>query len=235
MDDILVLFGCAWLLKAVGQRSPKQAGWAFALAVAGKPTALLAAPLLLPAGALAIGIAVTATAVIWLPFFLADPAGFLAAGKGVIEVRPGSFPSYLGYELGGPTPGWVRLLALGGGALVCYWFVRRGDCARGLLAAFALRAAVDPNPAQCYASSLVAIGLLADVPYRRVPWTSLVGLIGWLISWRVIYAPVLGWPRLAVTAITPLIAPRAVPAPPSQPQSAPEPDQGHELPAHSPG
>ncbi len=87
IDDILVLFGCALVVRAVMNASPLQAGLGFALAVAGKPTAILFAPVLLPAGLTAIAVAVAATAVIWMPFFLADPGGFLTAGKGVIEVQ----------------------------------------------------------------------------------------------------------------------------------------------------
>ena len=205
---MLVLIGAALMLRAVLIHSPVQAGLAFGLAVAGKPTAILFAPILLPAGMTAIAIAVAATAVLWLPFFLADPGGFLAAGKGVVEVRPGSFPSYLGYELWGPTPSWIRLLALGGGVLVCLVFVRRGDLARGMLAAFALRTVVDPNPAQCYATSLIALGLLADVPYRRMPWTALTGMLGWILSGPVVIAPVFGWPRIIVTAAIVAVSPR---------------------------
>jgi hypothetical protein len=221
IDDILVLFGCAFVLRAVMNGSPLQAGLGFALAVAGKPTAILFAPVLLPAGLMAIAIAVTATAVIWMPFLLADPGGFVTAGKGVIEVRPGSFPSYLGYELWGPTPPWIRLLALGGGALLCFLFVRRGDIARGMLAAFALRAIVDPNPAQCYATSLIALGLLADVPYRRIPWTALTGMLGWIVSGPVMLAPVLGWPRIIVTAMSAVVSPRVPRTGPSGDESSP--------------
>jgi hypothetical protein len=223
LDDMLVLIGAALMLRAVLVHSPVQAGLAFGLAVAGKPTAILFAPILLPAGMTAIAVAVIATAILWLPFFLADPGGFLAAGKGVIEVRPGSFPSYLGYELWGPTPSWVRLLALGGGALLCLAFVRRGDLVRGMLAAFALRTIVDPNPASCYATSLIALGLLADVPSRRVPWTALTGMLGWIVSGPVIIAPVLGWPRIIVTAAIAAVAPRvATPSPTTMPDDLPD-------------
>jgi hypothetical protein len=208
LDDMLVLIGAALMLRAVLMHSPVQAGLAFGLAMAGKPTAVLFAPILLPAGMTAIAVAATATAILWLPFFLADPGGFLAAGKGVVEVRPGSFPSYLGYELWGPTPSWIRLLALGGGALVCLAFVRRGDLIRGMLAAFALRTIVDPNPASCYATTLIALGLLADVPYRRVPWTALTGMLGWIVAGPVVIAPVFGWPRILATAAIAAVSPR---------------------------
>jgi hypothetical protein len=183
-------------------------GLAFSLAVVGKPTALLVLPVLITGGLTAMLIAGAITAVAWLPFFLADPAGFLSASKGVIEVRPGSFPAVIGNELWGPTPPWIRLLALCGGAALCLVFVRRGDIARGMLAAFALRAFVDPNPAQCYASSLVALGLLADVRYRRVPYTAILGLAGWIISEPVMREPVLGWARFLLTALVPAVAPR---------------------------
>jgi hypothetical protein len=208
LDDVLVLFGCGGLLLAGLDRRSGLAAAAFTLAVAAKPTAVLALPVLFAVGPTAVLLAGLATATIWLPFFLADPGGFLTAGRGVIEVRPGSFPDLLGYEIAGPTPPWFRVVALVGGAVLCAIFARRNDPARGLLAAFAIRAVVDPNPAQCYASTIAALGLLADVPYRRLPITCLAGLTGWLISEPVIRAPELGLPRIVVTSLTPLFAPR---------------------------
>jgi hypothetical protein len=207
LDDVLVLYGCAGMLYALRRRSRTQLGLAFSLAVVAKPTALLVLPVLIIGGFTAISIAVAITALAWLPFFLVDPTGFLSASRGVTEVRPGSFPAVIGNEIWGPTPPWIRILALCGGAALCWVFVRRGDAARGMLAAFALRAIVDPNPAQCYASSLVALGLLADVRYRRVPYTAILGLAGWLISEPVMREPILGWARFLLTALVPAVSP----------------------------
>jgi hypothetical protein len=207
-DDVLVLVGCALLLRAVTLRSPRLAVAALALAMAAKPTAVLMTPVLLLFGSSTIIVGLFVSLAIWAPFFMADPVGFMRAGRGVTEVRPGSFPDFLGYELWGPTPAWIRLLALGGGVLLCLFLVRRGEIARGLVLAFSWRAAVDPNPAQCYASSVIAIGLLVDVGSRRVPLTAGVGSLGWLVSEPVMRAPVLGWPRILITLATAATAPR---------------------------
>ncbi|MDQ1602336.1 MAG: hypothetical protein QOE01_181 [Actinomycetota bacterium] len=232
IDDVLVLFGCALMLKALQRRSAVLGGAAFALAVAAKPTALIAAPLLLPLGATAVSIAAASTAAVWLPFALADLHGFLASGKGVIDVRAGSLLDFVGYDPGSATPWWVRAIALGGGALLCAVFVRRRDPARGLLAGFAVRAFIDPNPATCYAATLVALGLFADVGVRRVPWTAAVGMLGWMVSWRIILWPRLGWPRLVLTALSPVAAPR-VRRPPVD--GAARESTGEPLTAHSSG
>jgi hypothetical protein len=232
IDDVLVLFGCALMLKALQRHSAMLGGAAFALAVAAKPTALIAAPLLLPLGATAVSIAVVSTAAVWLPFALADLHGFLASGQGVIDVRAGSLLDFVGYDPGSATPSWVRAIALGGGALLCAVFVRRGDQARGLLAGFALRAFVDPNPGTCYAATLVALGVVADVGVRRVPWAAVVGMLGWMVSWRIILSPRLGWPRLLLTLLSPVAAPRI-----RQPAAsgATRQSTGEPLTTHSPG
>ena len=117
---------------------------------------------------------------------------------------------------------------------MCLAFVRKGDLARGMLAAFALRTVVDPNPAQCYATTLIALGLLADVPYRRTPWTALTGMLGWIVSGPVVIAPVFGWPRIIVTAAIVAVSPR-VSGPTTTTSRAGVPDRGRAPSGHSVG
>jgi hypothetical protein len=167
-DDALVLCGAAWMIVALQRRARGIASVALAIAVLGKPTAfVLGAAWVgsLSETLLAFGI----VSAVWLPFFIADPAGLLHAGRGVMPVGHGSLPDYLGYQTGERIPVWIRPVQLVGGLIVGYLGSFRDRLPEGILAAFAVRALIETNPAPAYSIPLVGLALLADVARNGFP------------------------------------------------------------------
>lgn len=199
-DDALVLLGAAWLLLALARRRRVQAVAALALAMLGKPTALVLTPLMLVEAQLAIAGALAVLAV-WGPFLAADASAMLSAGRGVMPVGAGSLPDVVGHRTGEPIPAWVRGTQLVGGLGATLLGVLRQRPAEGLLLAFTVRAAVETNPAPAYSIPLVALAILPDIRRGYPLLAPLAALTFWLSQ------PVLdggpGWPRLvALAALT---------------------------------
>jgi peptidoglycan hydrolase-like protein with peptidoglycan-binding domain len=193
-DDALVLLGAAVMLTALAARRTiwVLAGWF--VAVAGKPTALALAPLLLATPA-TLWLGPVLAAMVWLPFFIADPGAMARAGQGVMAVVPGDGLSYLGVRTGRP-PAWVRPLQLAVAWVGTLLGHLRARPAAGLLAGLALRAALEPNPAPAYSISLVAIALFVDAG-RRLPVATGLAALGFWTSQMVLDGGS-GLPRLAL-------------------------------------
>ncbi len=182
-DDALVLVGAAAMLTGLAIKRPRWlvAGWV--LAVAGKPTALALAPLLL-ASPSSLWVSVIFTVAMWGPFLSVDPGAMMRAGQGVMAVVPGDALAYLGVAHGRP-PAWVRPLQL-----LISWIGTgighlRARPAAGLLGALAARAVLEPNPAPAYSIALVAIALFVDAG-RRLPLTTVVAAAGFWTSQMVL-------------------------------------------------
>ena len=215
-DDAGVLLGAAWMFKSIRSGRPARALPGYAVAIASKPTAVVLVPMLYPE-LMAITGALAITGVVWLPFFLADPAGLLRASRGVMTVAHGSFPTWVGVPIGAAPPGWVRAAQFGLGLLVVAWGAVRRRPELGLLLAVTLRALLDPNPAPAYVISAVALSLIPDVLLGIPLFCSLSAIAFWRSQ------PVLnggpGWPRgcalivLAIALVAALATRRSIPSP----------------------
>ena len=186
LDDALVLVGASMVLP-VGTARPRW--WRLAgigIAALGKPTALILLGLTVSWELPMMLASALIFALIWAPFVLADPSGFLAAGGGVMPVAHGSLPAYLGYQLGHKAPSWIRIGQLGGGPALAAFLALRGRPAHGLAAAFCLRALLDPNPAPAYSISIVVLALAVDCG-RNVPWATALATASFWLSKPVLH------------------------------------------------
>jgi hypothetical protein len=161
-DDALVVLGAAGML--AGARRPRHillvAG--FLVAISAKPTAIVLAPLLLLGGWRAVGFGCALTAAVWLPFLLADPAGFVSAGGGIAPVWPGSLPELLGAEPWSEFPRWVRPVQLAGGWTVIWLVTRKHGAPVAIAAALAFRALLEPGTNYSYSTPAIFFGLVGD-------------------------------------------------------------------------
>ena len=182
-DDALVLAGAALMLPSRRPEWLRFRPAGVAVAALGKPTVVLLLPLTVGWEPVAAMAAVGLVTLVWLPFVVVDPAGFLAAGRGVMVVGPHSLPTVVGYLPGSPPPAWIRCTQLGGGALLAGFAVARGRPLHALLAAFALRALVDPNPAPAYCISVIVLAVGVDVSRRYpLPWATVAAVIAFQAS-----------------------------------------------------
>jgi hypothetical protein len=192
-DDALVLVGAAGMLTGLAIKRPRWLVVGWVVAVAGKPTALALAPLLL-AYPSSLWVSLALTAAMWGPFLSVDLRAMMRAGQGVMAVVPGDGLAYLGVAHGRP-PAWVRPLQL-----LISWVGTgighlRARPAAGLLGALAARAVIEPNPAPAYSIALVAIALFVDAG-RRVPVATAIAAVGFWTSQLVLDGQS-GMPRLA--------------------------------------
>ena len=184
-DDALVLAGAAMMLPSrhPGRRRLRIRLIGVAVAALGKPTAVVLLGLTVGWEGAAALAAVVVFALVWLPFVVVDPAGFLHAGRGVMAVGPQSLPNLLGYQAGSAPPSWIRFVQLGGGALVVALAVVRQRPLHALLAAFVVRAVVDPNPAPAYCIGVVVLALAVDLSRRQpLPWTTAPAVVAFWAS-----------------------------------------------------
>jgi hypothetical protein len=176
-DDALVALGGAVLLLGLTEGRRRLAGVGFAVAIAAKPTALLFAPLLLSGVALpvaAIGVGV------WLPFALAHPVALLHAGGGVNGFGPHTIYAALG--LTGPVQPWVRPVELAAGLLVGVLLARDGRPADALVAAFTVRALLEPTSFPTYSAVVIAFAVIAGRRRWTVPMAIPASVYGTLID-----------------------------------------------------
>lgn len=211
-DDALVIIGATWMVVALARGSRGQTVAALAVALLGKPTAIALAA----AWFTEVGLAVTAlavVAVVWAPFFVADPDAMLHAGRGIMPVGHGSLPEYLGHPTGSVIPVWVRPAQLLGGLAAVWWGRLHDHLAEGVLAAFTVRAIVETNPAPAYSIPLVALAILPDVRRGHPLLVPLAAASFWLSQ------PVLdggpGWPRLVALGLLLLVTGSCVVLPPA--------------------
>jgi hypothetical protein len=184
-DDALVLAGAAMMLPSryPGRRRLRIRLIGVAVAALGKPTAAVLLGLTVGGEGAAALAAVAVFALVWLPFVVVDPAGFLSAGRGVMEVGSQSLPNLLGYRAGSAPPSWIRFVQLGGGILVVAFAAVRQRPLHALLAAFVVRAVVDPNPAPAYCIGVVVLAVAVDLTRQRpLPWTTAPAVIAFWVS-----------------------------------------------------
>ena len=178
-DDVLVLVGLATLLVGSRRRSGWLVGAGLVLALLGKPTAALLVPVAWFGDRRATVYGLVVAAACWLPFFLADPAGFLHAGGGIMGVYPSSLWGLLGVT--GHYPPYVRPLQLGlawtAGALLA----RRTGLPAVALVAVVIRAVLEPAAMPLYWMSIVAVALLVDLP-RRYPLVTTLAFTGFALD-----------------------------------------------------
>ena len=181
-DDVLVLLGAAGLLWALRRHHEWVAVVAFLIAIAGKPTAAVLLPLPFMISRRAGAGALVGAGLIWGPFLLADPHGFLTAGAGISGVSPNSLPDWLGATADASFPAWVRPAQLLGGALLCWWCSRRATFVVGVLAAFTFRALLEPGAWPIYSTAVIAAAILVDARRGRGPMLAAVAFGSWIAT-----------------------------------------------------
>jgi hypothetical protein len=170
------LVGLALRDEGIGRTVPL-AGLALAGAMLTKPWAVGFVPILLalPLRRMLTGAAVAAGATVagWGPFLLVP--GALAAFSPPVGVASSSGLWVLGYR-GDVIPAWGRLAQLVGAPLVGALAALRGRWPGVLLAAIAVRLALDPQDLAYYAAGAVVAALVLDLLTTRwvVPWTALL-------------------------------------------------------------
>ena len=178
LDDVLAMLFTVLAVRLVLQKRPAWAGAMVALAASSKPWAIDFAPILLgldrKTWRTALLSLVGVLALCWGPFLAAAP-GTLAALKPNVLLAPGSGLYALGVR-GQIVPAWDRtaaFLAATGTALVAQL---RGRWAGVLIAAVAVRIALDPQDNAYYVGSVVLAAAVYDLlgTRWRGPWLTLV-------------------------------------------------------------
>lgn len=212
-DDAIVLVGLAVMVfsQARGHAPGPVAG--FLLAVAAKPTAVLFLPLLLLQSRRALAAGMLGGAVIWAPFVLIDPAGFLAATRGHSDVLAGSLQALMGIEPMSGYPWWVRPAQFGLGLAACWWIGARSGWAAGILAAVTLRTLLEPAPWNYYSASLIAVALMYELSRRaRLPVVSTLAFTTYLLA-NPYFKPMPDWVGfLRIAAMVAILVAVVVPA-----------------------
>ncbi len=189
LEDVLALLLSVLAVRLVGlalrDGGPVWAGGAAGLALgaamAAKPWAIGFVPILLalPLRRMLTGVAVAATAAVagWGPFLAAAP-GTLQALHPPVPITDSSGLWTLGLR-GATVPSWGRTAQLVGAPLVGVLVVLRRRWPGVLLAAVAVRLALDPQDIEYYAAGAVVAALVLDLLVTRstVPWTALVTAI----------------------------------------------------------
>lgn len=178
-DDVLVLLGLVTALIGARRRSGWWVAAGLVLALLGKPTAALFVPVAWFADRRATVSALLVAAACWMPFFLADPAGFLHAGGGIMDVYPSSLWGLLGVT--GHYPPYVRPLQLGLAWTAAAVLARRTSLAAVALVAVVVRAALEPAAMPLYWMSVVAVALLLDLR-RRFPVLTTLAFAGFVLD-----------------------------------------------------
>jgi hypothetical protein len=162
-DDALLLLGIAVAVHGQTRRSDLLTSGGLVLAVAAKPLALMFLPLLLLRSPRSAALGVAGTVLVWAPFVLADPVGFLAAGEGYSDILPGSALALAGMEPMSGFPPWVRPAQLGAGLALCWWVARSRGWAAAVLAVFVVRTLLEPATWNYYSTTLIAAAFMVEV------------------------------------------------------------------------
>jgi hypothetical protein len=152
------------------------------LAVASKPWAIAAAPVLMgmrreDRGRASL-VAILTAAGCWGPFVVADSQTISALGNFQYTVDAGSTAHFLGMALGN-APRWVRPVQFIGGFLIGMGAVRQGRWVAVPLIAFAFRVVIDPQMWLYYGMGpLVAAALWDCADDRKWPiWTGVTAVV----------------------------------------------------------
>ena len=185
-DDQIVVLGAALMITGIREQRNGTVAWGFILALAGKPTGVVLAPLLLGLGWPTLLGAAAGVAALWGPFVLADVGGFFGAGRGIVLVEQWSVPFMLGEPTGAAFPVWVRPAQLVGGLVLCVVVARRNGPAAAVIAALAFRAFLEPGAWASYSNNLIVLSVLLTA--RRGPMAGLA-IGSWLAGWVLMAFP----------------------------------------------
>jgi hypothetical protein len=183
-DDALVLTALAGMLLAHRRAHTLGVVAAFLVAIVAKPTAAVFLPLLLLHSPVALLAGVGGAALLWAPFVLADPIGFLSAGRGHSDVLHGSVLALVGIEPYSGYPGWVRPLQLVLCLAAAWWLGRDKGWPAAIAGVLALRTLLEPATWNYYSTSVIAGALLFETARgSRVPVLSLTGFLTFVLSY----------------------------------------------------
>jgi hypothetical protein len=183
-DDALVLTALAGMLLAHKRGHPGGVVAAFLVAMAAKPTAAIFLPLLFLHGSAAFVAGVGGAALLWAPFVLADPLGFLAAGRGHSDVLHGSALALIGVEPYSGYPGWVRPAQLVLCIAAAWWLGRHRSWPAAIAGVLALRTLLEPATWNYYSTSVIAGALLFETARgSRVPVLAMAGFLTFVLSY----------------------------------------------------
>lgn len=199
-DEALVVLGAVGMVVAFGRRQSLWVCAAFLVAIAAKPTAIVLLPLVFMSSWRAGLTALVGTGLIWAPFFLADPTGFLAAGRGPGDTWPGSLHALLGAEPYTGFPAWVRPVQLIGGLAVFWALARYRSAAAALVGVLAFRTLLEPGAWNYYGAAIAAAGLLFDVRHFRRPVITALGFVSFAAVLSTPVSPIGGHIRLLAIA-----------------------------------
>ena len=178
LDDVLAMLFTMLALRLVLLRRPAWAGAMVALAAAAKPWAVDFAPMLLGLDRRAWRTALLALVggllVLWGPFVAAAPQTLQSLRPDVL-LAPGSGLYALGVR-GQLVPAWDRTLAFVAATGVALVAQLRGRWAGVLIAAIAVRIALDPQDNAYYLGSIALAAAVYDLAGTRWrgPWLTLV-------------------------------------------------------------
>jgi len=178
VDDVLAMLFTVLALRFVLSRRAAWAGAMVALAAASKPWAVEFAPLLLGLDRRSWRAAFLALAgglvLLWGPFVAAAP-GTLSALRPNVLLAPGSGLYALGVR-GQLVPAWDRTLAFAAAAATALAVQLRGRWPGVLVAAVAVRIALDPQDNAYYVGSIALAAVVYDLfgTRWRGPWLTLV-------------------------------------------------------------
>ncbi|HET9658492.1 MAG TPA: hypothetical protein VFP72_24280 [Kineosporiaceae bacterium] len=186
LEDVLALLLSVLAVRLVGlgrrdggpDWAGPAAGLALGAAMTAKPWAIGFVPVLLalPLWSLVSGLVVAGVATLagWGPFLLAD-GRTLDALRPPVGVSDSSGLWTLGYH-GAVVPSWGRTAQLVGAPLAGLLAALRRRWPGVLLAAIAVRLALDPQDIAYYAAGAVVAALVFDLllSRRTIPWTALV-------------------------------------------------------------
>jgi hypothetical protein len=180
LDDVLAMVAAVAAVRAVARGTPILAGLALGAALAAKPWAVGFLPVLiglerqqLRAAVTAVGVAAAA----WLPFLAAD-GGTVRALRPDVPLIPGSGLHTLGVR-GQFVPSWGRTVQLVAAPLVALAVALRQAWPGVLLAAVAVRLALDPQDNPYYVGGAAAAALVFDLVAVSwtVPWATLLTVV----------------------------------------------------------
>jgi len=170
LDDALAITLAVAAMWGVAKRSEVVVGLGLGLAMAAKPWAAAFLPLVLAlppgrrvrAGVIAVG----TCAALWSPFVLGATGTTAALGHFTIKNAPDSALRAFGVH--NPfTPNWDRAAQVVVGGAAGVWCARSGRWPAVLMAAAAVRLAIDPGTHRYYVAGIVAFVLVWEVISAR--------------------------------------------------------------------
>jgi hypothetical protein len=166
------------------RRSPVTVVAGFLLAIVAKPTAVIFLPLVFLTSPAALMAAIAGSILIWAPFVLADPIGFLEAGRGYSDVLHGSTLALVGVEPYSGLPSWVRPLQLIACLVATWWLATRRSWAAAVAGVLALRTLLEPATWNYYSTSVMAGAMLFELSRgARVPLLTLLAFSTFVLAY----------------------------------------------------